>query len=224
MKKPLAILFPLLILLISCGKRPEQDKKSVSTQNSLKHTLIRYSENRYDGLIGDGSKEKGNGIFTIISGKYKGNRYEGEFLAEHFHGQGTWLSIDSLKYVGEFKDGKFHGSGTYTFPDGRKYVGEFKDGKYNGSGTYTFPDGVKVSGEFKDGKYTDEVSFTLPNGWYLINGYLVGPGADLEKANLVDAELTGADLKYANLRDADLSKAYLFESNLCNSIPQLKEH
>ncbi|HUB40515.1 MAG TPA: pentapeptide repeat-containing protein [Streptosporangiaceae bacterium] len=73
---------------------------------------------------------------------------------------------------------------------------------------------------------------TIPAGWLLINGYLVGAGADLDGAtltgaDLVDADLTGTDFSGANLASADLAgasmnaatltSASLADANLTNS-------
>lgn len=52
----------------------------------------------------------------------------------------------------------------------------------------------------------------LPDGWLLVNGYLVGPDA-----NLVGANLTGADLTGANLRGASLLFAYLVGADLTDA-------
>jgi uncharacterized repeat protein (TIGR02543 family) len=61
-------------------------------------------------------------------------------------------------------------------------------------------------------------------GWQLINGYLIGPGANLAGANLIyanliganlsGADLSGADLYGVNLSGANLSGANLFGANL----------
>ena len=51
---------------------------------------------------------------------------------------------------------------------------------------------------------------TLPTDWKLINGYLIGPDADLTGANLNDADLTNANLNGANLNGADLTGASLY--------------
>ena len=57
-------------------------------------------------MLGIGiGKRNGQGILIISEGKWKGD-----------------------KYVGEFKDGVFHGKGTYTWSEG-KFVGKWKDGK-----------------------------------------------------------------------------------------------
>merc|ERR1711934_275767 len=61
-----------------------------------------------------------------------------------------------------------------------------------------------VSGNFTGTKRTQ-----LPSGWKLINGYLVGPQANLSEANLAGANLSGATLTGANL-----SNAYLFNTDI----------
>lgn len=63
----------------------------------------------------------------------------------------------------------------------------------------------------------------LPSGWALIDGYLVGPGANLANADLTGADLDGADLASAyldgaNLSDADLVGANFGDANLMNVI------
>jgi uncharacterized protein YjbI with pentapeptide repeats len=60
---------------------------------------------------------------------------------------------------------------------------------------------------------------SLPFGWSLVDGYLIGPNADLSFANLFRADLrgatlSGADLSYASLRGADLSDADLRDADL----------
>ena len=52
----------------------------------------------------------------------------------------------------------------------------------------------------------------LPAGWRLANGYLVGPGANLYRANLA-----GQDLRFANLHGAQLSQARLGGSDLAHA-------
>ena len=155
-------LLPLLILtlfLISVSS-------GAVIQDSVKHTLISSSDTPYEGVITEGTKEQGRGIFvvTIDDSLRKGIRYEGEFLGTKFHGQGTMTFPDGYKYVGEFKGGNYDGQGTFTFADGRKYVGEWKDGKQNGQGTHTWPNGDKYVGDWKDDKPNGQGTYTWPNG------------------------------------------------------------
>jgi uncharacterized protein YjbI with pentapeptide repeats len=59
----------------------------------------------------------------------------------------------------------------------------------------------------------------LPANWFLVgpNGYLVGPGADLEDANLVKASMAGADLIDSNLTGANISLVNLDGADLQNA-------
>lgn len=54
----------------------------------------------------------------------------------------------------------------------------------------------------------------LPADWELVDGYLIGPDADLAGAELSGAELQDADLDNANLTGADLTGANLTDANL----------
>ena len=73
------------------------------------------------------------------------------------------------------------------------------------------------------GGITGDGSTTLPTGWQLIDGYLIGPaanlgfvnlaGVDLGGANLTDAYLAGATLTGV-LNGAHLNGAYLMGADL----------
>jgi hypothetical protein len=132
------------------------------------------------------------GTYEWTSGKFKGDKYVGEWKDNKKHGQGTYYYLANNenkndKYSGEYKDGEMHGQGTYIYADGDKYVGEFKDSKRNGyfivtyktgdryegefiddkrsgQGTYTFPNGEKYVGEFKDGLSSGQGTFTWADG------------------------------------------------------------
>ena len=61
-----------------------------------------------------------------------------------------------------------------------------------------------------------------------VNGYEIGPGANLwganlASANLEGANLEGADLWYANLRGANLWGANLWGANVTGTILEKKE-
>jgi uncharacterized protein YjbI with pentapeptide repeats len=55
---------------------------------------------------------------------------------------------------------------------------------------------------------------SLPDGWKLINGFLVGPGADLTSADLKGADLSGMDLTGVILTGAKLDGANLTGTKL----------
>ncbi len=58
---------------------------------------------------------------------------------------------------------------------------------------------------------------SLPTGWSLEGGYLVGPGANLAKANLQKANLSKADLQGANATGANLKSSTLTGANLASA-------
>ena len=58
----------------------------------------------------------------------------------------------------------------------------------------------------------------LPTNWQLVDGYLVGPGANLTNAVLVGANLTSADLASANFTGANLNTAIAGGANVTSAI------
>ena len=72
--------------------------------------------------------------------------------------------------------------------------------------------GAKLFGATLTGVRSGAISGTpasLPTGYRLINGYIIGPDANLTNADLYEANLTNADLQRADLTNADLDKATL---------------
>jgi uncharacterized protein YjbI with pentapeptide repeats len=57
----------------------------------------------------------------------------------------------------------------------------------------------------------------LPVNWRLIDGYLIGPNAQLRDANLTGADLTGADLTGANLHLTDFTGSNLTDADLAGA-------
>ena len=81
--------------------------------------------------------------------------------------------------------------------------------------------GANLTGANLTGVTSGEIIGTptaLPPGWMLVNGYLVGPGANLTGANLSGFNLyypiPGGPPTSANLSNANLSKANLSNANL----------
>ncbi len=63
---------------------------------------------------------------------------------------------------------------------------------------------------------------TLPGGWSYSAGYLIGPGANLNGANLTLADMAGSDIAQATLVGADLAgddltNAYAFDTDFTNA-------
>jgi uncharacterized protein YjbI with pentapeptide repeats len=70
----------------------------------------------------------------------------------------------------------------------------------------------------KSGGITASSAVTLPPDWTLLGGYLMGPIADLSKANLTGLDLTGVDLRSADLTDATITGAALAHANLTSVV------
>lgn len=53
-----------------------------------------------------------------------------------------WLRDNEENYTGDFVDDHYHGQGTYRWPNGSKYVGGFFANSKHGSGTYYYVTGA----------------------------------------------------------------------------------
>jgi hypothetical protein len=79
-----------------------------------------------------------------------GTKYNGEWVADCFDGNGEFCWPDGRKFNGRYKNNKMHGLGEVTWPDGRAYLGEYKMDKIHGHGVVTLLDGRGFEGEFQD--------------------------------------------------------------------------
>ena len=70
------------------------------------------------------------GSLNFETGRFKGDKYIGEFKDGRGHGQGTYIWVYEDKYVGEFRDGVAHGNGILIFADGRVKEGVWEKGRF----------------------------------------------------------------------------------------------
>ncbi len=80
-----------------------------------------------------------------------GEKYEGEWKGNKWHGYGKLTDSDGSFYIGAVKDGYRHGSGMKMYADGSVYKGDWANHKYEGHGTLTDKDGNVQRGEWRDG-------------------------------------------------------------------------
>ena len=165
MKKPLAILLPLLILLISCGKTPKDDKKpseatktpSEETKTPTEKTVTNYYYQ---------SKQK----------ESEGKSLEGDFGFYDQPGQriGIWTfwSLDGMDSTQlEYKNGiKWTGTLTSWYENGQKKSEEtYKDGK--GALTWWNVGDLRIiDGNYKDGMMDGKWTFWYANGQKALEG------------------------------------------------------
>lgn len=92
--------------------------------------LFKYHEDAkvYIGSFSLGMRE-GNGTCAYVEGStFNGQKYEGNWLHDDWHGVGRLTYEDGVIYEGSFNAGECHGSGTLTYTNGRKLISEWKEG------------------------------------------------------------------------------------------------
>jgi hypothetical protein len=105
---------------------------------------------------------------------HNGDRYEGEFEKNSFHGFGVYLwntiidednnIVTGRKYEGEWKDGKRHGRGIYHSGKGDTYSGSFINDLYEGTGTLKTAKGDYFEGQFIRGRPSGYIKISYANG------------------------------------------------------------
>lgn len=98
-----------------------------------------------------------------------GNIYKGSWVRNKMEGQGVYwyyqgASREPHKYEGGFLDNLQHGEGTYTRADGSLYRGDWKLGLRDGFGYYRWEDGSDYRGYFKGDERDGYGKMTQSNG------------------------------------------------------------
>lgn len=96
-------------------------------------------------------KLNGRGKLQYISGKLKGQWYEGEFLNGTINGKGTFFQTDGKKAVGFFKNGLNGNVKLFDKQNNLLYEGGY-NGSYHGQGIYHNSDGSTFQGEWNNGQ------------------------------------------------------------------------
>jgi len=103
----------------------------------------------YTGEIKNG-KMCGQGKITY-NALSEGSDYEGQFLDDMRHGEGTMAYKDGRVYTGAFKKDKKDGYGIMTYPNKDRYEGEFIKNKMGTIGKYFYHDRRIFEGNFQQG-------------------------------------------------------------------------
>ncbi len=125
-------------------------KKSYGTYLTFKNT-----KKHKVHYVGQVRKEKANGYGVAILDT--GSRYEGEWLDNVRHGEGSFYWVDGQYYVGQYQNDRRNGSGSYFWPNGEKYVGGWKNDQRDGEGAFYNKDGkIVTKGIWKNDKLIKE--------------------------------------------------------------------
>jgi hypothetical protein len=106
-----------------------------------------------NGYIYEGNFVKGMRSGLGVLNMPNGDKYDGMWDHDTFHGQGTYTWTDGSKYTGEWKDGVQDGYGIFFYPNGDKYTGYFKNNRFHGKGKYTWADGSVQEGIYENGNF-----------------------------------------------------------------------
>ncbi|KAL6067459.1 Phosphatidylinositol 4-phosphate 5-kinase [Balamuthia mandrillaris] len=93
-----------------------------------------------------------------------GDKYEGEWLNNVFHGTGTFTFASGNVYKGQYANGKREGKGCYLYKNGDKYEGEYHADKKHGHGRFTFANGDCYDGEWVADKQHGTGTYTHSSG------------------------------------------------------------
>lgn len=139
------------------SQRDELIRKFLKTyiydeSNALRpgNQLKTYSDSaRYEGEMTPQGLKQGRGIYHYPNG----DKYLGEWHADHFNGQGVYIFAMGERFEGELSNGKKHGKGIYYYLNGNIYRGDWANDKKNGQGEYIYnTTGESYEGEWKDGE------------------------------------------------------------------------
>ena len=113
----------------------EEKKKEIKKMPREKISEDReYQGEKKNGII------EGFGILFTVGGKFKGERYEGEFRNDAKSEKGICWA-DGNRLEAEWKNDKPYGQGICYWIDGNWREGELKNGKWHGKAIKHFADG-----------------------------------------------------------------------------------
>ena len=155
-----------------------KDDEFLYSQNENSNQYISLNKTNNNKICPNSDIEVWNNCFGIYSfpkgHEFYGDRYEGMFKNDTWHGQGTYYyGVNNKnkgdKYIGEFKGGAKDGLGSYYFlanneSKGDKYVGQVQNNKFHGHGTYTFSGGDKYEGKFKNDLFHGQGAYYFSDG------------------------------------------------------------
>ena len=149
------------------GYEGERDMWAAAGQVGRKHG--QGSMHYPNGNIYSGSwvknKMEGRGSYSYYQGAgLEPDRYEGGFLDDKQHGEGTYTRADGSMYKGDWVFGKREGFGHYRWADGSEYRGYFKDDERDGYGKFKQSNGNVYEGYWKRGRRHGFGKMTWPDG------------------------------------------------------------
>jgi hypothetical protein len=111
----------------------------------------------YSGQVDASGVCQGAGMYEIVEGKSKGDKFVGMFVQGRMCGIGAYVWVSGAFSMGEWQADQKDGVGYSVFSDGTQYVGVYCLGKKSGAGQITLPNNAVYTGEWEgdmqDGEY-----------------------------------------------------------------------
>jgi hypothetical protein len=83
--------------------------------------------------------------------------YDGYWVDDCMHGQGTYKFTSGNEYAGDFDKGIMSGIGKMVYADGSSYEGQWVNNLMSGEGLYIDADKIKWEGIFVDGQFDSKI-------------------------------------------------------------------
>jgi hypothetical protein len=100
----------------------------------------------------------------VVKTYENGDKYDGDWVDEKKHGQGTLTYVDGGKYVGAWENNMRNGEGVNIWKNGDEYEGGWKNSKKHGQGRFTYANGGEYVGDWANDMKNGHGVSTWPNG------------------------------------------------------------
>ena len=131
------------------------------------HGIFKYQSDAkvYIGTFSHGMRQ-GSGTCAYVEGSwFDGQKYEGHWLNDDWHGHGRLTYKDGIVYEGSFAAGACHGAGALTYPDGRRMTSSWIDDTRQNPSHIFYPNGDEFVGSVELGTgHKLEGTYTHANG------------------------------------------------------------
>lgn len=130
----------------------KKDDKNAEDQGKEDVGVYHFPDgSKYDGQVnkkeGGAVKRHGYGLYFDV-----GTVYDGQWVDDEMHGEGTLKFDTGANYVGTFFHNVFSGKGKYLWADGSFYDGLWRANKMHGEGVFVDIHGRRWTGKFYDGQ------------------------------------------------------------------------
>jgi hypothetical protein len=97
------------------------------------------------------------GVLTPIGSMVGSEEYDGDWVDDQMHGEGTYKFTSGNVFTGNWNKGTMHGLGKMVYSDGSTYEGNWHNNLMHGEGVYLDTDRITWTGIFVEGTYDSKI-------------------------------------------------------------------